>query len=139
MNWMILPCRRYAEFTGRSRRMEFWMFTLFTMLVGLAIAALFGTNEMSRMQYGFMLGTNLTGIGGMISGLFNLVSLIPSIAVSVRRLHDIDRSGWWLLLIFLPILGWFVLLVFYCLNGTPGPNRFGDDPKQPGVGPGIFS
>lgn len=139
MNWMLLPYRRYAEFTGRSRRMEFWMFTLFTVLVGIVIGIVFGTNEVETSPYGFMLGSNLSTTGGIISGLFNLGSLIPSIAVAVRRLHDIDRSGWWLLLIFLPILGWFVLLVFYCLSGTQGPNRFGGDPKQPGVDVGVFS
>jgi uncharacterized membrane protein YhaH (DUF805 family) len=70
-------------------------------------------------------------LGDALSGLFALVNLIPGLAVWIRRLHDIDRSGWWALLIFLPILGWFALFVFACLDGTRGANRYGPDPKNP--------
>jgi uncharacterized membrane protein YhaH (DUF805 family) len=75
--------------------------------------------------------TQLNVVGDIVSGLFALFNLIPSLAVLVRRLHDVDRSGWWLLLVFLPILGWFALFIFTCLDGTRGPNRFGLDPKNP--------
>lgn len=61
--------------------------------------------------------------------LYSLALLLPNIAVCMRRLHDIDRTGWWLLMMFLPIIGWIVLLVFYCQPGTAGANRFGEDPK----------
>jgi uncharacterized membrane protein YhaH (DUF805 family) len=66
---------------------------------------------------------------GLLSGLYTLAVLLPSIAVTVRRLHDTDRSGWWILLGFIPIIGGIILLVFYVLEGTRGPNRFGPDPK----------
>jgi len=131
MEWMILPYRRYAEFTGRSRRKENWMFVLFQLLVGLAIGAVFGRPTYTFGD-GMMAGAMMVqGPGGVIQNLFALVSFIPSLAVAVRRLHDQDRSGWLLLLVFLPILGWFALLVFMCLEGTRGPNRFGPDPKNP--------
>lgn len=68
---------------------------------------------------------------GPVGGIVSLVFLIPSLSVSVRRLHDVDHSAWWLLLIFLPIIGWIVLIVWNCTEGTAGPNRFGSDPKSP--------
>jgi uncharacterized membrane protein YhaH (DUF805 family) len=135
MNWMLLPYRRYAEFTGRSRRREYWMFVLFCVLVFAVLNALFGTNEVIRTSTdfgtGFSYGSRLTGGGGVIGGLFALASFIPALAVSVRRLHDQDRTGWLLLLVFLPFFGGFALFVLMCLEGTRGPNRYGFDPKNP--------
>lgn len=131
MNWMILPYRRYAEFTGRSRRREYWMFALFYVLVMIVLNALFGTNEIVRGGGSFNYGTRLVGAGGWVGGLFWLGSLIPYLAVSVRRLHDQDRTGWLLLLGLVPFFGWFALFVLMCLDGTRGPNRFGADPKNP--------
>ena len=131
MEWMILPYRRYAEFTGRSRRKEYWMFVLFQVLVSAAIGVVFGRPSYS-MGGGMMAGAMMLGTtGGMVQNLFTLVSFIPGLAVSVRRLHDQDRSGWLLLLVLVPLFGWFALLVFMCLEGTRGPNRFGPDPKNP--------
>jgi uncharacterized membrane protein YhaH (DUF805 family) len=118
MNWMVLPLRRYAEFSGRSRRKEYWMFVLFNIIVGIVTTAL-------DALLGFDFGAT-----GPLNALASLALLVPGIAVAVRRLHDTDRSGWWFLLIFVPILGWIALLVFYCLDGTRGPNRFGPDPKE---------
>jgi uncharacterized membrane protein YhaH (DUF805 family) len=66
----------------------------------------------------------------LLSSIFSLAVLVPSIAVSVRRLHDIDRTGWWVLIGLVPLVGWIVLLVFHVQDGTPGPNRFGPDPKS---------
>ncbi|OYU36106.1 DUF805 domain-containing protein [Novosphingobium sp. PASSN1] len=136
MNWMLLPYRRYAEFSGRSRRREYWMFALFYVLVFVVLNALFGTNEVTRTSTnfgtGFSYGSRLVGGGGLIGGLFALASLIPALAVSVRRLHDQDRSGWMLLLGLIPFFGGFVLLVFMCLEGTRGANQYGPDPKDPG-------
>lgn len=131
MEWMILPYRRYAEFAGRSRRKEYWMFALFQLLVSMAIGAVFGQPTWmaapGMMSGGVMVG----GFGGVLQNLFALASVVPSLAVSVRRLHDQDRSGWLLLLLFIPFLGWFALLVLMCLEGTRGPNRYGPDPKNP--------
>lgn len=110
----------YATFTGRARRAEYWWWVLFLILANAALgildAAFFG-----RMMMG-MQGN------GPLSAVFSLLTLLPGIAVAVRRLHDIDRSGWWMLLVFVPLIGWIVLLVWACTLGTAGPNRFGTDP-----------
>jgi uncharacterized membrane protein YhaH (DUF805 family) len=106
--------RRYATFSGRAGRSEYWFFVLTVSLgtmVLLAIDAVTGTYSPSYFI-------------GLLSGVWGAAHIIPGLAVSVRRLHDIDRSGWWLLLGGIPI-GNLVLLVFHCLRGTPGPNRFG--------------
>ncbi len=139
MQWMILPYRRYAEFSGRSRRREYWMFVLFTVLVSVAIDVLFGTPDYRRVGMSVGFSTELSGTGGIIHNLFGLASFIPGLAVAVRRLHDQDRSGWLLLLAFIPILGWFALLVLMCLDGTRGRNRFGPDPKSAADDAEIFS
>ena len=129
--WMIMPYRRYAEFGGRSRRMEYWSFVLFTIVVNAVLSAVFGHVELARAGAQSAMYLAATGGSGPIGGIFALVNFIPSLAVAVRRLHDQDRSGWLLLLIFVPILGWFALFVIFLLNGTTGRNRYGPDPKQP--------
>jgi uncharacterized membrane protein YhaH (DUF805 family) len=131
MEWMILPYRRYAEFTGRSRRKEYWMFVLFNVLVVIAISAIFGRTSYTRVGMFASTWTDVSGPGGILIGLFRLASFIPGLAVAVRRLHDQDKSGWLLLLAFIPFLGWFALFVLMCLDGTRGSNRFGSDPKDP--------
>jgi len=139
ISWMLLPYRRYAEFDGRSRRREFWSFWLFYWLVYAALNVLFGHHEvMYRSWGGAVAVSGLFGGTGLIGGLFALGSLIPHLAVSVRRLHDQDRSGWLLLLYLIPVLGWFALLVLFLLDGTQGPNRYGPDPKHP-YDTGAFS
>lgn len=75
---------------------------------------------------------------GLLSGLYALAMIVPSIAVTVRRLHDTDRSGWWYLLVFVPLIGGLVILVFMFLDGTPGSNRFGRNPKEE-AGPGVLA
>lgn len=116
MDWMLLPLRRYAEFSGRSRRREYWMFTLFVVLVSIILTMI-----------DMMLGLT-TAAGGVLTLLFSLAVLVPSLAVGVRRLHDSERSGWWLLIGLVPFVGVIVLLVFMVLPGTRGANRFGPDP-----------
>ncbi|MBK5002444.1 DUF805 domain-containing protein [Pseudomonas sp. S31] len=98
--------RKYAEFQGRARRKEYWLFVLVSTLIVL----------------GFTVIETILNIPQVLSTLANLAMMVPSIAVGVRRLHDSDRSGWWLLL---PIVN----LVFLCLDSTPGDNRFGRNPK----------
>ncbi|WP_319462380.1 DUF805 domain-containing protein [Micromonospora sp. RTP1Z1] len=113
---------QYVGFTGRARRSEYWWFALFTVLVGLAAAILDG-----------VLGTTLgsgRGSTGVIGIIVNLALLLPTLAVAMRRLHDTDRSGWWLLIGLVPIVGAIVLLVFFVLDSTPGTNRFGANPKE---------
>ncbi|WP_066813006.1 DUF805 domain-containing protein [Sphingomonas asaccharolytica] len=124
MQWMLMPLKRYADFQGRSTRMEFWMFFLFVMIVMIVLQVLLGIMFASTMsvdpQTGVVTGGGL-GIAAVIIWIFYLAILVPSIAVGVRRMHDQDKSGWFILI---PIAN----LVFYCLPGTPGPNRFGPDP-----------
>jgi len=136
MEWMLLPLRRYAQFSGRSRRKEFWYFVLFLFIVSFILTIIDSalglggstTREFDRTATGISAGYYTSG--GLLTGLFALATLIPNLAVAVRRLHDTDRSGWWILLSFLPLIGWIVLLVFYLTDGTRGPNRFGPDPKE---------
>ena len=113
MNWYLGCWKKYAEFSGRARRKEFWMFVLFNFLVSIAVGIVDG-----------ILGTN-----GALGGLYSLAVLIPSLAVAARRLHDTDRSGWWQLIALIPLIGFIVLLVFLCSDSKPGENRFGANPK----------
>lgn len=126
MSLMFQPLKKYAEFSGRARRSEFWQFWLFLLIAELvfiipiaAVGRLTGTGEPTGAAMGLM----------AVCSLFFLGMLIPSLAVAFRRLHDTDRSAWWLLISLIPFFGGLVLLVFYFLPGTPGPNRFGPDPK----------
>lgn len=128
MDWMLMPLRRYADFSGRSRRKEYWMFALGVLIVVFGLLAL-------AMIMGGGLQT-MAENGGLIAGpflivfvLFWLAVIVPSIAVQVRQFHDQDKSGWFVLLNFIPYLGGLVVLVFMCLEGTRGPNRYGEDPK----------
>ena len=106
---------RYAQFTGRARRKEYWMYMLAYALVYLAIMLISSVSET---------------VGDLLMLVFALGLLIPSLALGFRRLHDIDKSAWWLLIGLIPILGGLVLLYFAVLPGTVGPNRFGPDPKE---------
>lgn len=140
LEWMLMPYRRYADFSGRSRRKEYWMFTLFSVIVSLILVALLfaggmgnidpntGEPQMGAMAYLAMILLVVWGLG----------SIVPSIAVQVRRFHDQDKSGWFVLIGFIPYVGGLIVLVFMCLEGTRGPNRFGSDPKDPGSA-GVFS
>ena len=179
MEWMFLPLKRYAEFSGRSRRMEYWMYALgiailyvimigVVMVIAVTAAASASSSDPSGVPntgglIGMMMGMGIAAIFFVIIllGLF-----IPTLAVQVRRLHDSDRSGWWVMLYWGPYLlsilvsiaaigavgaggadnvatgmgainlllslvsfvGWVVLIVFSCLPGTPGANRYGPDP-----------
>jgi uncharacterized membrane protein YhaH (DUF805 family) len=118
MNWYLGVLKKYAEFNGRARRKEYWMFFLFNLLIGIVLAIV-DTMTGTVNQYGL----------GLLSGLYGLAVLVPNIAVTVRRLHDTDRSGWWILIGLIPLIGAIVLLVFMLLDGTPGDNKYGPSPK----------
>ena len=111
LDFMMMPLKRYAEFSGRSRRKEFWSFWLATLIAGIIAGVIDG----------------ILGLTGFISLriLVQLAILVPSIAVAIRRMHDQDRSGWWILC---PIAN----IIFLFIEGTKGSNRFGPDPKDPG-------
>jgi uncharacterized membrane protein YhaH (DUF805 family) len=131
MNEMFLPLRRYAQFSGRSRRREFWFFWLFYVAGSFVLmyidAALGLGGSATGYAQGGSVGFNLSG--GLLTYFFMLALLVPMIAVAVRRLHDVDKSGWVLLIGLIPLFGWFYLLFHYCQPGTAGSNRFGPDPK----------
>jgi uncharacterized membrane protein YhaH (DUF805 family) len=118
MDWYIGVWRQYAVFTGRARRKEYWMF----FLVNLAIVVALDIADAA-------IGTSTRSGFGVLAGLYGLAVLIPSLAVAVRRLHDTDKSGWWVLIGLVPFVGGIILIVLLALDGTPGPNRFGSDPK----------
>lgn len=137
MHWMLLPLKKYFQFSGRSRRKEYWMFALLFWIL-FVIAGIIDT------MMGF--GTVASGTAadpyfydwkvenGPVMIALSLAFFIPHWAVTVRRLHDTDRTGWWVLILLLPLIGLIVMFVFLCLDGTIGPNRFGPDPKagEPG-------
>ena len=136
MEYMLMPLKRYADFSGRSRRKEYWLFVLAVTVVFVVLGMLFGglgalaaagADGDAAMNSGAM-GGSLVGFGLLM--LLGLAVLVPSIAVQVRRFHDQDRSGWMVLINLIPYLGGLVVLVFMCLPGTVGPNRYGPDPKE---------
>ena len=119
MNWFVLALKKYAVFSGRSQRSEYWFFVLFYLIIYIVLAvldALLGT---------FKSGTQI----GLLSGVFSLAIIVPSIAVAARRLHDTDRSGWWQLLVLIPLIGVIVLIVFLAQDSKPGENKYGPSPK----------
>lgn len=128
---MLLPLKRYADFQGRSRRLEYWMFALFIFLVAIAWSIVFAIlGGLSGYESGTGIGT-LPLVWIVVAVLAYLAILIPSIAVQVRRFHDRDMSGWFVLLNFIPYVGGLIVFVFMVLPGTVGENRFGPDPKDP--------
>ena len=121
---MLVALKRYADFQGRASRSEYWMFVLFVFLVAL------GFGVVNAVVAGIMhSATGMTPVM-FLYFIFVLGVLIPSLSVGFRRLHDTDRSAWWMLIAFIPIVGSIALIVFYCLPGTPGPNRFGPPAGQ---------
>lgn len=119
--------RQYATFSGRARRSEFWYWMLFNLLLGIVLGIL--SSATGGMQIDPATGMPDYGPTGILSNIISLALLIPTIAVTVRRLHDTDRSGFWWFIGLIPIVGAIVLIVFAAQAGTPGPNRFGPDPK----------
>ena len=106
--------RNYVGFSGRAARSEFWFWILFTVLVSIVTTIIDLGVLSSKVQ--------------PISAIWSLATFLPSLAMGVRRLHDTDRSGWWWLIAFIPLIGFIVLIVFWCFEGTRGSNRFGSDP-----------
>jgi uncharacterized membrane protein YhaH (DUF805 family) len=112
MEWYLKVVKNYVGFQGRARRKEYWMFFLFNLIIGLVI--------------GFVEG--LLNLSQVLSTLYSLAILLPSLAVGVRRLHDTGRSGLWLLIGLIPLIGLIVLLVFFC-EDSKDENQYGPNPK----------
>jgi uncharacterized membrane protein YhaH (DUF805 family) len=111
--------RNYIGFGGRAARSEYWYWVLFIFLLQIVAWLIDMT----------LFGFNTTGVNP-IGVIVSLATLLPGIALSVRRLHDVDRLGWWVLLGLIPVIGWIVLIYWACLRGTVGANRFGPDPLE---------
>jgi uncharacterized membrane protein YhaH (DUF805 family) len=120
MNWYIEALKKYAVFSGRARRKEYWFFVLFNIIISIVFTVIDGVIGTFSVEAGI----------GLLGGIYALAVLIPAIAVSVRRLHDTDRSGWWLLITLIPLIGAIVMLVFTVQDSKPGQNRFGGNPKE---------
>jgi len=118
MDWYFKVLRNYVGFSGRARRKEFWMFILVNLVL---------TGVLSILDK--MLGLRIAKDEGLLTTIYGVLIFLPYWAVQFRRLHDTDRSAWWLLLLLIPIVGWLIILAFNCQNGTPGENKFGSDPK----------
>ena len=113
MSSFIEVLKKYAVFSGRARRKEYWMYTLFVVII-----------------YAVLLGIGIAIKAPAIAIVFYVAILLPSLAVGVRRLHDIGRSGWWLLFGIVPLAGPITLLVFTCTDSQPGVNKYGPNPKE---------
>ncbi len=113
MDYYLSVLKKYAVFDGRAHRKEYWMFTLINIVISIALQLL----------------DNVLGVY-FLEIIYGLAVLIPGAAVTVRRLHDTDKVGWWVFVVLIPILGWLVLLYFMILEGDAGQNRFGPSPKQ---------
>ena len=109
--------RNYVGFSARAIRSEYWYWTLFYILL-IIVTSVIDIAIVGPGQY------------GPVTTITYLATFLPALAVSIRRLHDLDRTGWWILLALIPLIGAIILLVWYCMRGTVGPNRFGPDPLQ---------
>lgn len=120
MNWYLKVLKQYADFSGRARRKEYWMFVLFNMIFAFV-----------AMIIDSMLNLSFEGIGyGPIYGLYTLVMIIPSLSVVVRRLHDVGKSGWMFLISLIPLVGAIWLLVLIVTDSQEGANKWGENPKE---------
>ncbi|MBO5716803.1 MAG: DUF805 domain-containing protein [Alistipes sp.] len=112
MKWYLKCWSQYADFTGRARRTEYWMFALVNFGIALLLELILGFTFLYFLTYAY-----------------SLAIFIPSLAVCVRRLHDIGRSGWWYLIGLIPVIGWILLIVWFCTDSQPGANKWGPNPK----------
>ncbi|TAK60993.1 DUF805 domain-containing protein [Methylobacter sp.] len=119
MNWYLETLKKYAVFSGRARRKEYWYFFLFNFLISILLVVIDSAMGTVSAETGL----------GLLSGIYSLAVLIPGISVTVRRLHDTDRSGWWCFIALIPVIGGIVLLIFMALDSTPGDNQYGPNPK----------
>ncbi|TCK27689.1 uncharacterized membrane protein YhaH (DUF805 family) [Pseudonocardia endophytica] len=127
MQWYMKVLRQYADFTGRARRTEFWMFVLFNAIAIIILTILDNLLGLSSSSMG---GGSIVVTSGVLTGIYQLAVLVPSLAVGARRLHDTGKSGWWQLLALIPIVGAIILIVFWATDGHPAPNQYGVNPKQ---------
>ncbi len=118
MNWYLIVLKKYATFSGRAQRAEYWYFILFSMIASIVLTILDA-----------MLGTLSPGGTGLLSGIYSLAVFIPALAVGARRLHDIGKSGWWQLIVLIPIIGVILLIVWFATDSKED-NQYGENPKK---------
>lgn len=120
MNWYLKVLQHYGDFNGRARRTEYWMFVLFNIIFAIIAVSL-----------DYLFGLAITNLGyGPIYMIYGLIVLLPGIAVGVRRLHDIGKSGWMLLVGLIPIIGGIWIFILMVTDSEPGPNEYGPNPKE---------
>ncbi len=113
MSWYLGVLKKYAQFSGRARRKEYWFFALFNFIVAIILGLIAVAIHTRVLSY-----------------LYSLAVLIPSLAVAIRRLHDTGRNGWWILIGLIPFVGDIILLVLFCFDSEPGENKYGSNPKK---------
>jgi len=113
MEWYLGVLKKYAVFDGRARRKEYWMFLLFNMVAALVLLII----------------DNIIGTVALLYGVYLLGTLCPAIGVTIRRLHDTGKSGWWIFISLVPVIGGLWLLYLMVIDGTPGDNQYGPSPK----------
>ena len=123
MSWYLAVLKNYTGFSGRARRTEYWMFFLFNAIIGIVL------NVLGRAS----------GVFTVLYYLYALAVLLPAIAVAIRRMHDIGKSGFWILIGLIPIIGWIWAIVLTATPGQPGPNQYGPDPKAVDSGAGAYA
>ena len=120
MNWYLQVLKKYAVFNGRARRREYWLFALFNLIISIVLAVIDSVTGSLSPEAGM----------GLLGAIYMLGVFVPSLAVTVRRLHDAEHSGWWLLIAMVPLIGVIVLLVFMVQESKPGQNQYGLNPKE---------
>lgn len=118
MKWFILVFKKAFDFSSRSRRKEYWMFTLVSLIISFVLGFIDG-----------FAGLELAEDVGILGTIYGLLILIPGLSLAVRRLHDVGKSGWWILIALIPIIGAIILLVFAVQDSEPQPNQYGPNPK----------
>ena len=117
MNWYLKVLKQYFDFEGRARRKEFWMFNLFSLIISYGIMALSFATGIDALMY--------------LSYVYSLIVFLPALGVSVRRLHDVGKSGWFIFISLIPIIGTIWLIVLLCTDSVEGSNEYGSNPKNP--------
>ncbi len=120
MNWYLEVLKKYTVFGGRARRKEYWYFFLFNLIISVALIVADMVTGLYNSEFGI----------GLLSGIYTLAVLLPALAVTVRRLHDTNRSGWWILIGLIPLVGAIVLLVFMVQDSQADQNQYGPNPKS---------
>lgn len=119
MSWYLTVLKKYAVFSGRARRKEYWMFVLFNIIFSVVAVVLDNVLRTASEDLGY----------GLLYGLYSLAVFIPGLAVTVRRLHDVGKSGWWIFISLVPIIGGIWLLVLLATDSQAGENQYGSNPK----------